>query len=45
MQFKKIGTIGNGSIVIKAGYIGEKRVIMLKDANKRLAGLREMADK
>lgn len=32
MQFKKIGTIGNGSIVIEAGYVGEKRVITLKDA-------------
>ena len=32
MQFKEIGTIGKGSVEVKAGCVGERRVITLKDA-------------
>ena len=29
MEFKEIGTIGNGSIVIKAGHVGTRRMVVL----------------
>ncbi|MBA7471399.1 hypothetical protein ES707_06705 [subsurface metagenome] len=32
MHFKEIGTIGNGAIVVKAGYVGTRRVITLTRA-------------
>ncbi|MBA7712204.1 hypothetical protein ES703_121174 [subsurface metagenome] len=32
MRFKQIGTIGGGAIVVKAGYVGTRRVITLTRA-------------
>lgn len=43
MRFKLVGTIGNGSIVIKAGHVGLRRVITLTREGGHILSLNKTA--